>query len=117
MSEREVQIAQTEINIPGLKPDKVYPPIFNNKSGKIMREGYTQEANLSEKSQEIRDEIKKRPWLRNLWRDIRAGKKSAIVTVVLGGLVITTAAGAEFEFGIRHGRDIKEIRNLLKRKE
>ena len=45
---------------------------------------------------------------------MRRGKRSAIVVVALGGVFMVTAVGAEYEFGVRRGRDIREFAHVLK---
>jgi hypothetical protein len=86
------QIVESFIEVPGLRPGD----------------------NLQDRLPEIVHAIRERPWLKDFWRDIRAGKRSAVVVVALGGVFMVTAVGAEFEFGVRRGRDIREFAQLLK---
>jgi hypothetical protein len=86
------QIVETWIEVPGLRPND----------------------NLQDRLPELTQAIRSRPWLKDFWRDVRRGKRSAIVVVALGGVVMMTAMGAEFEFGLRRGRDIREFAQVLK---
>jgi hypothetical protein len=86
------QIVETWIEVPGLRPND----------------------NLQDRMPELIQAIRSRPWLKDFWRDVRRGKRSAIVVVALGGVVVMTAMSAEFEFGLRRGRDIREFAQVLK---
>jgi hypothetical protein len=110
-----VQLAQSEIGIPGLVPAKNYGKIIHAETGEVMREEGFAADNLEEKVDELEQALKSRPWLERLRDDVRAGKKTSIVEVVLGGLVLTTAIGAGVELGIRHGKDIHYLYDLVKR--
>ena len=92
MTEFQHQIVESFIEVPGLRPGD----------------------NLQDKVPELIHAIRERPWLKDFWRDIRGGKRSAIVVVALGGVFVVTAVGAEFEFGLRRGRDIREFAQVLK---
>ena len=92
MTEFHDQIVESFIEVPGLRPGD----------------------NVQEKLPELIQAIRQRPWLKDFWRDVRRGKRSAIVVVALGGVVVMTAVGAEFEFGLRRGRDVREFAQVLK---
>jgi hypothetical protein len=92
VTELEHQIVESFIEVPGLRPGD----------------------NLQDKLPELITAIRQRPWLKDFWRDVRRGKRSAIVVVALGGVFVVTAVGAEFEFGVRRGRDIREFAQVLK---
>ena len=86
------QIVESFIEVPGLRPGD----------------------NVQDRLPELIGAIRSRPWLKDFWRDVRRGKRSAIVVVVLGGVVVMTAMSAEFEFGLRRGRDVREFAQVLK---
>ena len=92
MTEFRNQIVESFIEVPGLRPSD----------------------DVQDKLPELISAIRSRPWLKDFWRDVRRGKRSAVITVVLGGVVVVTAMGAEFEFGLRRGRDVREFAQLLK---
>ncbi|OGE64884.1 hypothetical protein A3I48_01205 [Candidatus Daviesbacteria bacterium RIFCSPLOWO2_02_FULL_36_7] len=100
-----VGLAQTAIPVAGLRPD-----IINLDTGKIVTRG-----NIREKTSLVNEEIKSRSWFSELLRDARLGRRSAIVEVTLGALIITGAIGAGVELGLRHGMDIDTFSKLLKR--
>ena len=97
-------IVETWIDVPGLRPEVVHTA-----TGAIR-----QDDNLQERLPEVQAALDARPWLKDLWRDIRQGRRSATVVVCLGGLLVVTAVGAEFEFGMRRGRDVRDLVKLLK---
>ncbi len=99
-----VDFVQSVIPIPGLKPEL-----------RDSHNGIVRESNLIEKLDELNEAIQARPWLQHLLHDVAANKKTSIVTISLGALVVTTAIGAGIEMGIRHGRDLREVGALLKR--
>jgi hypothetical protein len=45
---------------------------------------------------------------------VRKGRKSAIFTIGVGSIIIFSAAAAGFEFGVRYGRDIKELGRIIR---
>lgn len=92
MTQFQDQIVESFIEVPGLRPGD----------------------NLQDRLPELVHAIRERPWLKDFWRDIRTGKRSAVVVVALGGVFMVTAVGAEFEFGVRRGRDIREFAQVLK---
>jgi hypothetical protein len=93
------QIVEIWIEIPGLRPELV-----RWSTGEIVGSD-----NLQERILELRDAIRTRPWLKDLWRDIRRGERTATVVVALGGLRVVTASAPEFRFGIQGSRDIHDI--------
>lgn len=70
--------------------------------------------NLDDRLPRVAEEIEKRPWILQLIQDVHDGKKSAIFKVSLGALVVFAALGSGFEFGIRGGRDIRELHSRLR---
>lgn len=86
------QIVETFIEVPGLRPGD----------------------NLQDRMPELIHAIRSRPWLKDFWRDVRRGNRSAVVVVALGGVVLMSAVGAEFEFGLRRGRDVRDFVQVLK---
>jgi hypothetical protein len=97
-----VHIVQSVIPIPGLKPEL-----------RDARSSIVRESNLTDKLEELDEAVEARPWLRQLIHDVADNKKTSIVTISLGALVITTALGAGVELGIRHGRDLRELGALV----
>ncbi|HEY1294325.1 MAG TPA: hypothetical protein VGJ60_14710 [Chloroflexota bacterium] len=95
-------IVQSVIPIPGLRPE------LRNSQNAVVRE-----SNLTDKLDELDEAVQSRPWLRQLLREVAENKKTSIVTLSLGALVVTTAIGAGIELGIRQGRDLREIGTLL----
>lgn len=57
---------------------------------------------------------KGKKWYPKLLRDVKQGKKKAIVVTALGSLIIFVAA-AGIELGLRHGQDLREFDKLLER--
>ncbi len=96
------QFVQSVIPIPGLKPE------LRDSHDAVIRE-----SNLHDKLDELDEAVNARPWLRQLLHDVAENKKTSIVTISLGALVLTTALGAGIELGIRHGRDLREVGALL----
>jgi hypothetical protein len=92
VTEFQDQIVESFIEVPGLRPGDA----------------------VQDKLPELLHAISQRPWLKDFWRDVRRGKRSAIVVVVLGGVVVMTAMSAEVEFGLRRGRDVREFAQVLK---
>lgn len=64
------------------------------------------------KEGEEKEEGKK--WYPKLLRDVKQGKKKAVVVAALGTLMIFVA-GAGIELGLRHGQDLREFDKLLRR--
>lgn len=58
------------------------------------------------------DKIRNAEWLARIKKEVKDGTKSGIFWPVAGGFIILIGA-AGFEFGIRHGKDIKEFPKLL----
>lgn len=96
---------QSVIDISGLIP----PTLDSN--GQIAidkRTGQTLVGNLDKKLPEIEEVVKKsHSWLYRLAGEVRDHKKSAIVFAVTGGIMVLSAIGARYEFGVRHGEDLK----------
>jgi hypothetical protein len=93
---------QSKVEVPGLMPPVLTP------EGKVK-----QPDNLAEKAEEIKRIADEKPWLKTLISDVRKGRKSAIFTIGVGSIIIFSAA-AGFEFGVRHGRDIKELGRIIR---
>ncbi len=102
----DVSLAQTHISIPGLTPD------IQGADGKIVARG-----NFKELSQEVKRTLAREPWFKELLKNVRQDKQSAIFYGVVGGLTIIAATTMGFEFGIRHGKDLKILPKLLKRRK
>ncbi|MBI4039060.1 hypothetical protein HY384_03830 [Candidatus Daviesbacteria bacterium] len=102
---------ESVIPVSGLRP-----PVLNG-NGEIAVDGRTNqflEGNLEDKMPEIAEIIAKRyHWVSRLAEEVRQHKKSAIVVAALGGLTILSAVGAGFEFGVRHGEDIRTFYDRL----
>lgn len=98
-------VGRLEVNIPRLKPDSV------SAEGKIIRPG-----NLFKMTAETNEELAKKPWYKTLLSDVRKHRKSAVFITSLGSIAIFVAGAAGFEFGVRHGRDLKILPKILKRK-
>ena len=98
-------VVQVDVSIPGLRPE------IHGSDGKISRL-----SNLSNLAKQAREIFSEKPWYRPLLSDVRQGKKSAIFVTALGGITIFVAAAAGFEFGVRHGKDLKHLPRILKRR-
>lgn len=98
-------IVRLEVSIPRLKPDSV------DADGKITKPG-----NLFQMTAEASEELSKKPWYKSLLTDVRKYRKSAVFITSLGSIAIFVAGAAGFEFGVRHGRDLKILPKILKRK-
>jgi hypothetical protein len=95
-------IVQSVIPVPGLRPE------LRDQRSVLIRE-----SNLHEKVAELEAAVEACPWFRDLLDDVRANRKTSIVSISLGALVLTSAVGAGIELGIRHGRDLREVGALL----
>jgi len=69
--------------------------------------------NLEQVLPNLEKEIAARPWLQHFLDDVRRGEKKAIFKLAVGSIVITAAAGAGYELGVAHGRDLKALLDLL----
>ncbi|HEU0168126.1 MAG TPA: hypothetical protein VFS62_10140 [Chloroflexota bacterium] len=69
--------------------------------------------NLEQVLPNLEKEIAARPWLQHFLEDVRRGDKQAIFKLAVGSIVITAAAGAGYELGVAHGRDLKHLLDLL----
>ena len=96
------EIVQSVIPIPGLRPE------LHSLKDEVIRE-----SNLPEKLEEVAAAMAARPWISRLLRDVRAGRRTAVVTTSLGALVVTAAVGAGLELGVRHGKDLSELSHLV----
>ena len=92
------EIAQAVIPVPGLRP------ALHSTHDEIVRE-----SNLEDKLDEVAEAMRSRPWLGRLIRDVKAGRKTAVVTTSLAALVVTVAVGTGLELGLRHGQDLRDF--------
>lgn len=99
-------IAQAHIEVAGLQPD-----VHDIQTGEVIKKG-----NFDEKLPEVHEAISSKLWFYKLLDDVHSGKKSAVVKLALGAIVVTAAIGSGYEFGIRHGKDIREFSHLVKDK-
>ena len=97
-------VVSERIPMGGIRPDMVGPD-------NTVREG-----NFNDKRTLILEELNKRPWFRALAEDVQANRKSAILVTFVGGVMIIAVAAAGYEFGIRHGRDIRQLFPQRKKK-
>lgn len=102
----EILLAQTSLSVPGLMP-----PTYDI-GGKIKTGD-----NLQEKLSEIDTLIagEDHSWYQRLVNDVMSSRKSAIFKIAVGSIIVFAATGAGFEFGIRHGRDIRELHGLVEK--
>lgn len=103
------QIAQVHVDVPGLMPDII------NAKGEMLKQ-----SNLGEKLPFIHDTLEgiepkeHKTFYQKIIEDIHSGKKSAIYTITgIGVLTFFVATVAGFEFGIRHGKDLRHLDSLL----
>jgi len=99
-----IPVVSENIPMGGIKPDMV------------LRDDTIVEGNFHEKKDLILQELNKHPWFMTLAEDVRTNRKSAILVTFVGGVAIIAAAAAGYEFGIRHGRDIKQLFESKKKK-
>lgn len=102
----EILIAQIRVDVPGVRPE------IRDVNGQVVCP-----TNLEGLAKVARETFQQKPWFGPLLRDVRQGKKSAIFVTVLGGITIFAATAAGFEFGIRHGQDLKHLPKILGRKK
>lgn len=95
-----------KVDIPGLRP-AVY-----DSEGKVIEPD-----NLGDLTEEARAIFDEKPWYRTLLAEVRQHQKSAIFVTVLGGITIFVATAAGFEFGLRHGQDLRHLPRILRRKK
>lgn len=105
--EPEVLIGQLNLEVPGLKPE------IRTDDGKVICQ-----SNLDELMDKTDEALNKKPWYKPLLRDVLEDKKSAVFIVSsIGVLTIFAATVAGFEFGIRHGKDLKHLSEMLDRRK
>lgn len=102
----DVPVGQLEVSIPGLRPE------IRNLDGRVISPN-----NLGDLAEGARAIFDEKPWYRPLLKEIRQHKKSAIFVAVLGGITIFVATAAGFEFGIRHGQDLRHLPKILRGKK
>ena len=95
---------QTVIEVAGLTPG-VY-----DKDNNCVKP-----SNLTDKLPQLEREIAGKPWFSRLLDEVHLGEKKGIYAITPGRLIITVAAAfLGVEFGIRGGRDLKELRETVK---
>lgn len=111
------QLAHRDIPIAGLMPESVRAIVrgVRREAGRLIVDKVQEYKpdNLLEKLSEVDAVTQQNPWLERLFQDASQGKKSAIFTIGVGTLSIIAAATAGVEFGVRGGKDIKELYNHL----
>lgn len=98
----DIPVGQIDVNIPPLRPDAI------DTHGKIIRP-----SNLLAHARMARESILNTSWYGPVMKAVREHKKDAIFVTGLGVITIFVA-GAGFEFGVRHGRDIRILQKMLK---
>lgn len=105
-TEQLTLIAQVDVEVLGLKPET------RDRNGNISDPGNL--ADLAEKTQKI---FVEKPWFQPLLDDVLQHKKSAVFITAAGLIIIFVATAAGFEFGIRHGRDLRDLQDILRKKQ
>lgn len=62
------------------------------------------------------DAVASAPWFKDLIKDVKAGKKTALIEAGAGVLMFFVAVGAGYEFGVRKGIDLREWINNMNEK-
>lgn len=101
-----VGVVEAVVPVVGLKPGK-----RNSDTGEIIIDN-----NLRERTPNLLESLRKATWFKPLLRDVRKGDKSAIAKLTLGAIIVTAAIGAGYEFGIRDGVDLRNFKELFKKK-
>lgn len=110
--ENSPYVGEVVVPFPGLRPETTH-----SKTGEVITPSNIDSEEMKEQLKEIFDKNSKRgKWLREMRRDIREGKRSVVYLEELGALTFLVAAGVAFEFGVRHGKDIKILTSKLRRK-
>lgn len=96
---------QVNIDVPGVRPT------LRRENGQLQVTSNLEKPEVAEQlSKEVHE---KKPWfVTSLKEAVLRGERSGIWIPVVGGVSVFVAA-AGFEFGIRHGKDIKELYALL----
>lgn len=102
----DVPVGQLDVSITGLRAE------IRDTNGKIIEPGNL--LDLAEEARAIFDEI---PWYRSLLSAVRQHKKSAVFVAAAGGIIIFVATAAGFEFGVRHGQDLRHLPRILRGKK
>lgn len=104
---------QSIIDVPGLRP-----PVLD-RNGKIAVDTKTGQAlsgNIDSKLSAIEKSVREEHgWFPHLVQAVRNNRRSAIVVVATGSLMILSAVGTGYEFGVRHGEDIRKFYTRLQR--
>lgn len=107
-------LAQTEIPVPGLMPATVdsngeekapsnFEDIKETIAGILTATEHTETGEVKEKF----------GWIRQLANEVREHKKTAIFTIGLGAITVLAASAAGIEFGVRHGKDITRLDEIM----
>lgn len=99
-------IAQVGVEVMGLKPETY------DRNGNISHPD-----NLADLAKETQEIFAKKPWFQPLLEDVLQHKKSAVFITAAGLITIFVATAAGFEFGIRHGRDLRDLQEILRKKQ
>jgi len=121
---RSLNVGEVHIPVPGLIPETV----VDDRSGEEKKTGNFQDPRI----QSAIGEILSKPRYEALVNGIKSGTKMAFSTFSFAknengerqmGLKITVitigtlTAAAAYEFGIRHGQDVREVLNIFKPKD
>ncbi|OGH18106.1 MAG: hypothetical protein A3F31_02060 [Candidatus Levybacteria bacterium RIFCSPHIGHO2_12_FULL_38_12] len=108
---------QVILKVSGLMPSRAiskvrllfdrHPP-----EGEIVEETHIPD-NLEEVAPEVAKAISERKGLIGLFEDVRDGERDAVFKVGAVGSLIILAAGIGYEFGLKDGRHVKELWNLI----
>lgn len=101
----DVPVGQLDVSLPGLIQE------IRNTNDQVI-----EPSNLGDLAEEAKAIFAQKSWYRSLLRDVRQHKKSAIFVVAMGGIIIFVATAAGFEFGVRHGQDLRHLPKILRRK-
>ncbi|OGH10670.1 MAG: hypothetical protein A2857_01970 [Candidatus Levybacteria bacterium RIFCSPHIGHO2_01_FULL_36_15] len=116
MARKEASCGNHEFNLPVCRLFSITglrPVLYDEKRKKVISPGNLE---TPDTINTIKDELgKHKEWFSKLMKDIKHDKKTGIFVAGTGSLVVFIAAGAGFEFGIRGGRDLKELPGLLKK--
>lgn len=115
MPSSELQVGQVDLQVTGLRAEDAM-----GRDGRVEIKSNLAEINIQKRIQDILEQ----PRYKGLVDGIISGEKMAfamfkkhmtlsIVVVSVG----TTVAAVAYEFGIRHGEDVREVINFLKPKQ
>ncbi len=111
-------LAEVVFNIPQLRPSIVGKRVVTHKGPEkedpwthevvVEREQENLDANLHHVAHQVHER-----GLHRLMTDVVEGKKSAVYIVGFGTLTILAAVGVGVEFGVRNGRDVRDLYNRI----